>query len=1177
MITRLHDMGLDAALREALSTVRLAPASGLNTSSGPSRACGSEQRAAFVTGRWQAQLRRNGATKSPRVPQRVVASAASNKPASRTRKPASHKPFLQVRKNKDEAASNPQVAQVDEERNGSSSSNSQDTAAGDTGNHAPSTSSPSVLPPPLPKYGKQLAYDSGNKSTGALILQTVHRHVQRSLPQQKSKIAGITVDDLMSMIKDAEKNILLLNRVRTRALEELDQAKASKEKLEAHVKALQKRLLEVEERLDLATQSKARGDLIEEEVAKLQKRLRSLDVEGQAAAQARREAEEQQKQLQQQLTEASQRAARSAELEEENRSLIQEVNILRGNVVELGNLHEKLEKLDNLRIQNEALQSQVKHLQMEASSLQEARHGYHMLESESQRVRQELADLKDLLSSIGAYEQEVSWQARLEDLQGKVAESEELKLQIERLKGQFEAEKEALNGETSSLKSQQLSPQEGTADQEQLLQSLQSQLAILRGDASQLEESRARESALQAQVLELNDSIAKLTSQAETKKLRILDESLVRERGIVEDLTARAKMEKQERLAQEQAAHRRERELVGDLQLLQSSIGAHEVERELFATTREEKEKLQQQVEILREQLLRSDDQIRRQVELYHSEVELLQASVASLTVDVEERESFAESGHANEEYPQPVDRKSWEFWTHLLLRIDSLVMSNLLSHEQGTELRLMTWSKSWKIQDAYRKVKEEVDSEVAATLQGLVKPRSSPGMHIIHIAAEMASVAKVGGLGDVVTGLGKALQKNGHLVEVILPKYDCMDYSRAMDYDLMSYFDGAWHHNKVWQGSVEGLPVYFIEPLHPGRYFWRKAFYGESDDFQRFTYFCRAALELVLKAGKRPDIIHCHDWQTAAVAPLYWDIYVPQGLDSAQVAFTCHNFEYQGTASPEALGSCGLDVYRHFRMDRLQDNFMLNSINLLKGGLIFSNLVTTVSPTYAVEVRGPEGGRGLHVTLNQIQEKFYGVLNGVDYEVWDPSSDPHLQFNFDSEDLRGKVANKIALRSLLGLASTGPDGRRPLRDFEAIAKQFESHPQIRLILKYDESLSHMIYAACDILVIPSIFEPCGLTQLIAMRYGAIPVVRKTGGLADSVFDVDDPTIPEEQQNGFTFTALDEAGLNFALDRAITYFTDNREWWEELVSNTMRLDYSWDESCRQYIALYAKLRVLSKT
>eukprot|EP00850_Spirogloea_muscicola_P009041 SM000050S16966 [mRNA] locus=s50:83490:91142:+ [translate_table: standard] len=1167
MITGLHDMALDAALREALSTVRLAPASGLDPSSGPFGTRGSELRAAFVPGRWQAKLRRNGATKSPRVTQRVAASAASNKPLSRTRKPASHKPFLQVRKSKDEVASNPQVAQVDEERNGSSASNSQNTAAEDFGSHAPSTSSPSVLPPPLPK---------------------------RSLPQRNPRAAGISVDDLMSMIKDAEKNILLLNRVRTRALEELDQAKASKEKLEAHAKALQKRLLEVEERLDLATQSKARGALLEEEVAKLQKRLRSLDVEGQAAAQARREAEEQQKQLQQQLTEASQRAARFDALEEENRSLTQEVNVLRGKVIELGNLQEKLERLDDLRIQNEALQSQVQHLQMEASSVEEARHSYHVLEPEFQQVRQELADLKDLLSSIGSYEQEVSWKARLEDLQGKVAESEELKLQIKSLKGQFKAEKEALNDEMSSLKTQQTSPQQTTTDHEQLLQSLQSQLAILRADASQLEESRAREAALQAQVLELNDSIAKLRSLAEMKELdlRSLDGSLVRERERMEDLTARAEMEKQERLAQEQAAHRRERELVGDLQLLQSSIGAHEVERELFATTREEKEQLQQQVEMLQEQLLRSDDQIQRQVELYQSEVELLQASVASLTVDVEERESYAENGRANVEYSQPVDRKSWDFWTHLLLRIDSLVLSNLLSHEQGTELRLMTWSKSWKIQDAYRRVMEEPDSQVAATLQGLVKPRSSPGVHIIHIAAEMAPVAKVGGLGDVVTGLGKALQKNGHLVEVILPKYDCMDYSRiqnlkarsqhvkhaqAMEYDLMSYFDGAWHHNRVWQGSVEGLPVYFIEPLHPGRYFWRKAFYGESDDFQRFTYFCRAALELVLKAGKRPDIIHCHDWQTAAVAPLYWDIYVPQGLDSAQVAFTCHNFEYQGTASPEALGSCGLDVYRHYRMDRLQDNFMLKSINLLKGGLIFSNLVTTVSPTYAVEVQGPEGGRGLHITLNQIQEKFYGVLNGVDYEVWDPSTDPHLQFNFDSEDLRGKVANKIALRSMLGLASTGPDSRRPLRDFEAIAKQFESHPQIRLILKYDESLSHMIYAACDILVIPSIFEPCGLTQLIAMRYGAIPVVRKTGGLADSVFDVDDPTVPEEQQNGFTFTALDEAGLNFALDRAISYFTDNREWWEELVSNTMRLDYSWDESCRQYIALYAKLRVLSKT
>jgi glycogen synthase len=199
-----------------------------------------------------------------------------------------------------------------------------------------------------------------------------------------------------------------------------------------------------------------------------------------------------------------------------------------------------------------------------------------------------------------------------------------------------------------------------------------------------------------------------------------------------------------------------------------------------------------------------------------------------------------------------------------------------------------------------------------------------------------MAPVAKVGGLGDVLTALSKALQKKGHLVEIILPKYDCMQYEcildlRVLDLAVESYFDGRLFKNKIWVGTVAGLPVYFIEPHHPGNYFWRGQLYGEHDDFKRFSFFSRAALELIYQSGKKPDIIHCHDWQTAFIAPLYWDIYAPMGLNSARICFTCHNFEYQGTAHASDLASCGLDVHHLNRPDRMQDHSSRDRINPVK------------------------------------------------------------------------------------------------------------------------------------------------------------------------------------------------------------------------------------------------------
>ncbi|XP_061341204.1 probable starch synthase 4, chloroplastic/amyloplastic isoform X2 [Gastrolobium bilobum] len=615
-------------------------------------------------------------------------------------------------------------------------------------------------------------------------------------------------------------------------------------------------------------------------------------------------------------------------------------------------------------------------------------------------------------------------------------------------------------------------------------------------------------------------------------------------------------------------------------------------------------ELMQQKIKLLEDRLQKSDEEISSYVQLYQESVKEFQDTLDTLKEESKRRALDA-----------PVEDMPWEFWSRLLLLIDGWSLEKKISVDEAKLLREKVWKRDRRIRDIYLSCKEQSEDEAISAFLELPSSATSPGLYVIHIAAEIAPVAKVGGLGDVVSGLGKALQKKGHLVEIVVPKYDCMQHDRvrdlrALDVVIPSYFDGQLFKNKIWAGTVEGLPVYFIEPHHPDKLFWRGQFYGEHDDFRRFSFFSRAALEFLLQAGKKPDIIHCHDWQTAFIAPLYWDIYAPKGLNSARICFTCHNFEYQGTAAASELESCGLDAHHLNRPDRMQDNSAHDRVNSVKGGVVFSNIVTTVSPTYAQEVRTAEGGQGLHSTLSAHSKKFIGILNGIDTDSWNPATDTFLDVQYNANDLQGKAENKQALRRNLCLSSA--DVRRPLvgcitrlvpqkgvhlirhaiyltlelggqfvllgsspvphiqREFEGIANHFQNHDHIRLILKYDESLSHTIYAASDMFIIPSIFEPCGLTQMIAMRYGAIPIARKTGGLNDSVFDVDDDTIPSQFRNGFTFLNADEQGINGALVRAFNLFMNNPESWKQLVQKDMNIDFSWDSSAAQYEDLYLR-------
>lgn len=877
--------------------------------------------------------------------------------------------------------------------------------------------------------------------------------VKRRQNDNQKRHSGIQIEDLITMIKDAEKDILLLNQARARALKELDQVRAEKEYLQGEIDLLRTRLAETDARLKYAAQEKIKNELLADEVEILKKEI----AERESIWKDGKDLKVNNTTIKEHVSKSPIIAGELKALEAENESLKEEVNVLRSKLIEI------------------------------------SKNGQYIAEMEKERLALEESTIQ-----------------------------------------------------------------------------LQSKLVIAEANASDLAKVKSECQVLQRKVEHLQAELEKSTE-------RML---------LPDDITSKSQA------------------LQEKVDRLEEALAQAQVDNSLLEQTQEENLLLNEQIKLLEQRLLESDNDIKAQLQIYQEEVQAFQRSLEQLKH--ENNRKFLDG---------TVQDLPWDFWSNLLLSLDGWMLEKKMAFDDAKILRDMAWRRESRIRDAYVQCKDKNENDIIANLLKLIKASTRPGLHMVHIAAEMAPVAKVGGLGDVVAGLGKALQKKGHLVEIILPKYDCMDYSRVknlkvLDMQIDSYFDGQLFKNKVWLGTVEGLPVYFIEPHHPAKFFWRGQFYGEGDDFRRFTFFSRAALEFLLQSGKKPDIIHCHDWQTAFVAPMYWDIYAPQGLNSARIAFTCHNFEYQGTESATALASCGLDVQQLNRPDRMQDNFRHDRVNAVKGGIVFSNIVTTVSPTYAEEVRASEGGRGLHLTLAAHSRKFFGILNGIDTEAWDPSTDPLLDFQYSANDLKGKAENKAALRKFLGLAAS--DARIPLvgcitrivpqkgvhlirhaiyrtlecggqfvllgfspvphiqREFEGIANQFCEHPSIRLILKYDEVLSHYIYGASDIFVIPSIFEPCGLTQMIAMRYGSIPVARRTGGLNDSVFDVDDETIPAKVRNGFTFSAADEQGLNHALDRAITYYRKKANWWQELVKKVMTIDFSWDSSATQYEELYEK-------
>jgi starch synthase len=489
--------------------------------------------------------------------------------------------------------------------------------------------------------------------------------------------------------------------------------------------------------------------------------------------------------------------------------------------------------------------------------------------------------------------------------------------------------------------------------------------------------------------------------------------------------------------------------------------------------------------------------------------------------------------------------------------------------------------------------------------------------MYIVHIASECAPVIKAGGLGDVVYGLSRELEIRGNCVELILPMYDCMRYDHIWGLhdayrDLMVPWYDAAINCSVYCGWVHGRVCFFIKPNSWDHFFDRGCYYGCSDDDMRFAFFCKAALEFLLKSNKRPDILHCHDWQTGLVSVLLFEIYKHHGMWSQRVVYTIHNFKHQGITGNETLKATGLHQESYYFDDsRLKDNFNPFAINMMKGGIVYSNYVTTVSPHHAWEARHTDVSYGLGNTLYLHQDKFGGILNGIDYSVWNPEADRYVPHPFGIDSLAEKAKNKKALRERLLLQDVdkpvvcfigrldeqkgvdlvhhalyysldkgaqfvllGAATEKRIDDYFRHEKNFlNDNPDCHLELGFNEELAHLIYAGADIIIVPSNFEPCGLTQMIGLRYGTIPVVRGVGGLVNTVFDWDyEQNLPPEKRNGFVFYQMDYSALESALGRAINLYTQTLRVFKQLAIQGMEYDYSWNHPGEQYVELYDLIR-----
>ena len=471
----------------------------------------------------------------------------------------------------------------------------------------------------------------------------------------------------------------------------------------------------------------------------------------------------------------------------------------------------------------------------------------------------------------------------------------------------------------------------------------------------------------------------------------------------------------------------------------------------------------------------------------------------------------------------------------------------------------------------------------------------------VLFVAAEALPYVKTGGLGDVAAALPKALLKEDYDVRVVLPLYFNIPdkFRTTMQYLGCCYVSLAWRYQYcgVFTQKYDGVTYYFIDNEY---YFKRNGLYGHYDDAERFAFFSKAVLEALPIMDFTPDIIHCHDWHTG-LTPVYLDVYYRNSpyCKSARTVFTIHNIQFQGKYGTEIC-----DDILGLPADKKSLVLYQNCVNFMKGAIECSNKVTTVSPTYAEEILNSYYSFGLQDILGARKYKLSGIINGIDVDINDPATDKALFKNYTKETVADKAANKKGLQQMLNLDQnpnvpvigmvtrlTEQKGMELIANvFEAILSKgvqmvvlgsgdwkYESllkdmqkrfPDKLRAVLGFSGDLASKIYAGADIFLMPSKFEPCGLSQMISMRYGTIPVVRETGGLKDTVVPYNGAT---SQGTGFTFYSYNAHDMLYAIERAVGLYYDYKDDWKKLVQNAMSQDFSWNNICKQYVALYENL------
>jgi len=482
--------------------------------------------------------------------------------------------------------------------------------------------------------------------------------------------------------------------------------------------------------------------------------------------------------------------------------------------------------------------------------------------------------------------------------------------------------------------------------------------------------------------------------------------------------------------------------------------------------------------------------------------------------------------------------------------------------------------------------------------------------LKVLFLSSEVMPFAKTGGLADVAGALPIALKRAGVDVRLVMPFYRIIKEGAYENHllikDIEIPFGGRLLKANIFETLLGAdIPVYLVEREDM---FDRPNLYGNSkgdyyDNLERFNFFAHSSLKTAQGIGFTPDIIHCHDWQTGLAPALLKGPYKKSnGLSNVATVFTIHNIGYQGIFTPEKLAVTGLSGPQFFHSEGLE---YWGNISLLKAGIVYSDAITTVSPTYASEIFAHEYGLGMEGVVLSRSKSLRGILNGIDYNEWDPSKDTHLAASYSRKEIGEKKKCKESLikemgfrhsmlgRPLIGMVSRLDNQKgldilvQSLEDVlkldtnlvilgsgdekieEALKKAADQHAdRVAIHTGFDNSLAHRIMAGADILLVPSRYEPCGLTQMYALKYGTVPVVRATGGLNDTIEQFDEKTMTG---NGFKFERYDSEALLMAVKQAVDLFK-NKKVWRKIMATGMDSDFSWDKSAGDYIKIYESIR-----